>query len=162
MKTAFTRPLVILMLVLAASLPAWAAEDCSCNPLEQAFKAQVMQVENERYAAMVKPDYDVLEKVITDNAVYAHSTGNVQSKRQFIDDLKSGKMRYRSITPTIPLIRFYGDIAIANGVGTFEVTLNGVEQSARLAYTAIYNLKTDANGRSWQLVSWHSSAVPAK
>ncbi len=162
MKTAFTRPLVILMLVLAASLPAWAAEDCSCNPLEQAFKAQILQIESERYAAMVKPDYAVLEKVIADNAIYSHSTGNVQSKQQLVDSLKTGKMRYRSITPTMPLIRFYGDIAIVNGVGSFEVTLNGVDLSSRLVYTAIYNLKTDANGRAWQLVSWHSSAVPTQ
>lgn len=150
------------MLLLAAGLPARAAEDCSCNPLEQAFKAQILQVESERYAAMVKPDYDVLEKVIADNAIYSHSTGNVQSKQQFIDSLKTGKMRYRSITPTMPIIRFYGDIAIVNGVGGFEVTLNNVEESARLVYTAIYNLKTDADGRSWQLVSWHSSAVPTQ
>ncbi len=162
MKTAFTRHLVVIMLMMAACLPAWAAEDCSCNPLEQAFKAQILQVESERYAAMVKPDYEVLEKVIADNAIYSHSTGNVQSKQQFIDSLKTGQMRYRSITPTVPLIRFYGDLAIVNGVGSFDVTLNKVELSSRLVYTAIYNLKTDTAGRYWQLVSWHSSAVPAK
>lgn len=162
MKIFFTRHFLVAMLVVAACLPVWAAEDCSCNPLEQAFKAQILQTENERYAAMVKPDYAVLEKLIADNAVYSHSTGNVQSKQQFIDSLKTGKMRYRSITPTTPLIRFYGDLAIVNGVGGFEVTLNGVELSSRLVYTAVYNLKTDANGRFWQLVSWHSSAVPAQ
>lgn len=162
MKTFLSRYLLVVLLAVASCLPVWADDGCGCNPLEQAFKAQVLQAENERYAAMVKPDYAVLEKLIADNAVYSHSTGTVQSKRQFIDSLKNGSMRYRKITPTLPLIRFYGDIAILNGVGDFEVTLNDNEESARLVYTAIYNLSGEGTARAWHLVSWHSSAVPAK
>ena len=162
MKIKLSRHWLVVALLVMVCLPVWAAEDCGCNPMEQAFKAQIMQTENERYTAMVKPDYAVLEKLIADNAVYSHSTGTVQSKQQFVDSLKSGKMRYRKITPQVPLIRFYGNIAILNGVGDFEVTLNNDQQSARLVYTAIYNLTGEGTSRIWQLVSWHSSAVPAK
>lgn len=162
MKISSCRFFVLAILAAVMCLPVRADGDCACNPLEQAFKAQILQTESERYSAMVKPDYSVLEKLLADNIVYSHSTGNVQSKRQFIDDLKSGKMRYRKITPVVPIIRFYGNIAIVNGVADFEVTLNGADLQSRLAYTAIYFLKGENTDRIWQLVSWHSSAVPVR
>lgn len=153
--------LVFVALLAIFSLPS-RADDCSCNPLELVFKAQVLSVENQRYTAMSKADTGTLDKLLASNLVYAHSNGQVQTKNELLDDLKTGKMRYRKIEPLPPMVRFFGDTAIVNGAGNFEVTLNNVDQKARLVFTAVYILTGEATNRNWQLASWHSSAPAIK
>lgn len=87
-----------------------------------------MLAEKQRYAAMTKPDVAALEPLLSGDLVYAHSTGKLQSKNELLADLKSGAMRYRKIETTAPFIRFYGEVAVVNGVGDFEVMLNERDQ----------------------------------
>ena len=136
------------------------AEDCGCNPLKEVFKAQILMAEKERYAAMTKPDVATLAPMLSSDLVYAHSTGKLQSKTELLADLKSGAMRYRKIDASAPMVRFYSEIAIVNGVGDFEVSVNNRDQKARLLFTAVYFLKGEILDRRWQLTSWHSSAIP--
>lgn len=138
------------------------ALDCDCNPLADFFKMQILAVEKDRYSAMTKADLPALEKLLTNDLVYTHSTGNIQTKSAFLDDLNSGKMRYRKVETRTPIVRLYGDMAIVNGAGDFDVTLEGRELQARLAFTAVYVLKGEDANRRWQLTSWHSSAIPAE
>ena len=154
--------IVALVLFLFTSHAQAQADDCGCNPLEAVFKAQVLLAENQRYAAMTKPDMDALDPLLSSDLVYTHSTGKLQSKTELLADLKSGAMRYRKIETSAPMVRLYGEVAVVNGVGDFEVTVNTSEQKARLVFTAVYLLKGEALDRRWQLASWHSSALPAE
>lgn len=138
------------------------AEDCSCNPLADAFKAQVLMAEKERYAAMTKVDANALDKLLADDLIYAHSNGQVQSKTDLLADLTSGKMRYSKIEPRTSMVRLVGDIAIVNGANDFEIVLGGTQQKARLVFTAVYILKGEGAERRWQLMSWHSSSHSIK
>jgi hypothetical protein len=136
-----------------------APADCGCNPLAQAFTEQLKAVELSRYGAMTSNNLDALSTLLGDDLKYAHSTGVVQSKTEFLSDLREGKLRYRNISAQTQSVRMYGEIAIINGVGKFDLTAAGRDLSTMLVYTAVYFQRGEGLKR-WELISWHSSPAP--
>ena len=48
--------------------------------------------------AMVDQDTDTIDRILTDDATLTHQTGYVQSKQEWIDFMKKGRMRYFTAT----------------------------------------------------------------
>lgn len=144
--------------------PAAPSADCVCNPYQQAFAAQLQQVEKERYAAMTENKLERLSALLGDDLIYIHSTGVAQTKTELLEGLKSAKVRYRKITTQPQAIRFYGDVGILNGRGTFDVSVKDGDTtrdlSLNLVFTATYVMRGEGLARHWELVSWQSGAVP--
>jgi hypothetical protein len=151
-----------LICVLASLLFISNAEalDCDCDPLQQAFQAQLLLVEKQRYTAMTSNNLDTLSTLLGDDLIYVHSTGVPQSKSEFLSDLREGKLHYRKITAQTTRLRFYGDISIINGEGVFDLTSGGHDIKASLIFTAVYTRRGEGVARRWELVSWHSCAAP--
>ena len=104
---------------------------------------------------MVQNDVAALETLLADDLVYIHTTGRMESKRQFLDSLRSGALRYRSIEPSETVIRTAGDAAIVTGRAKMAVTINGADRNFEIRYTAVYR----STGGRWQLVSWQSTQI---
>ena len=116
---------------------------------------RVREVDRERFRAMVENHFEQLAALLADDLVYVHTSGEVESKRQFLDRLRSGSLRYRSIEPTDVLVRTYGDAAVVTGRSKMAVTTGGSDRQFEILYTAVY---AESGGR-WQLVSWQSTRV---
>jgi hypothetical protein len=155
--------LALLFTIFTAAAHAQSS-DCACNDYQKAFAAQIRAVENARYRALAENDLKALGTLLADDLVYIHSTGVAQSKTDFTKALASGALRYRKITAEPTAIRFYGDVGVLNGRGTFEVTTRDGDVSrdltANLIYTAVYALRGEGLTRHWELVSWQSGNAP--
>ncbi len=104
---------------------------------------------------MVDKDFEELAALLADDLVYVHTSGEVESKPQFLQRLRSGSLRYRSIEPADVRVRMYGDTAVVTGRSHMAVTNSGSDREFEILYTAVYA----TNGGRWQLVSWQSTRI---
>jgi len=68
-------------------------------------------------AAVVARDIPALDRIFADNLIYAHATGNVETKQHYLDRLKSGKQRYDTVQHESTKVALYGDAAVAHSIG---------------------------------------------
>ncbi len=113
MKRFFLCAVVFLLLPLAAAAQ---------NAGEQA----ILKLEQQWVDALVKADTAVLEKLYTDDLIYTHSSGTVDSKASYIDSLKTGKSKYESIERDDVKVRLYGDTAIVTCRSVIKVNKNTI------------------------------------
>jgi ketosteroid isomerase-like protein len=118
--------------------------------------SSVLDADQARFKAMVGNDLAALDILLADDLVYVHSDAAVESKDQFLDELRSGRMRYRSISPRDVVVRRYGSTAVVTGRLDAAVTRAGADRDIALRYTAVY----ESDGGKWRLVSWQSTRVP--
>jgi hypothetical protein len=118
--------------------------------------AVVKATELERFQAAEKIDLDRLGKLLADDLTYTHATGIVQTKAQFLDDLKTGKLQYKKIEPGELQVRVYGTSAVINGTAKLAVVSTGEDKKITLRFTDVWVYRS---GR-WQLVAWQSTKLP--
>jgi Domain of unknown function (DUF4440) len=144
------RRLVLFVMMLALAPPMLA----QTGKVED----QVLQAEKDRFAAMVKGDRAALEKLLSDDLTYTHSTALLENKEQFLKSVTSGNIDYVSIVPSEPdwKVRVNGTTAVVNGVAAVNVVDNGKDRKIRIRFTTV-----QANrGGAWQLLAWQSTVVP--
>ncbi|HUP44600.1 MAG TPA: nuclear transport factor 2 family protein [Thermoanaerobaculia bacterium] len=141
------RSVVVLAILFASCATRDVAEE----------RVRLGDLHRQRFEAMVVRDFDALNELLTEDVVYVHSDGAVEAKQQFLDRLRSERIKYRAIKAPDPAIRMYGDSAVVTGRGSFSVTVNRNDSDVELLYTAVYRR---GGVRGWQLVSWQSTAVP--
>ena len=114
---------------------------------------KLLDVEKQRFAAQVKKDYDVLDKLLFDDLVYIHSNGSTDTKASFIQALKEGTRSYDDIKIEQAKVRIYHRrTGIINGECTYYRTAEGKPNNLSLRYTAVYI----RSHKQWRLVSWQS------
>lgn len=148
-------PAVRLLLGLALALTALAQP----APPADRLKADVLRADQARLVAMEKAQFEDLAGLMTDDCIYAHSTGQKQTKAEMIAALQSGALKYHSIRyEGAPTVRLYGDgTAVLNAVTLIDAEMKGPGRIQRkLLVTAIYV----AQGMQWRLASYHSSTIP--
>jgi hypothetical protein len=114
--------------------------------------------EDARYAAQTSNDFAAMEKLFGDELVYIHSSSAVDGKKEYIESMRSGRVKYRSMRRTGETLRDYGCISIITGTANFDVTVEGKELSVELRFTTTWAKR---DGRI-QFVGWQATRVPSK
>src|SRR4029453_1549106 len=99
---------------------------------------QVQQAERQRFTALIAQDVATLDPMLGDELYYCHSTGQVENKQQFLETVRSGRLRYESIDVHEFQPRLYGEIAIGTGYITVQGKLGGQPVTLELRYTDAY------------------------
>jgi hypothetical protein len=145
----------VLLLTLAIALPALAtAQSGTMGKAEQ----QVLQAEKDRFAAMVKVDEAALNKLLSDDLTYIHSTALLQTKKEFIGSLKEGGIKYVSVAPSAAdwKVRIDGNVAVVTGLAAVHVVDHGNDRNIKIRYTDVHSNRAG----SWQLMNWQSTVLP--
>jgi hypothetical protein len=130
------------------------AQDCSGTiTVEEALKA-----EEARYAAQMRNDSAAMERLFGDDLVYTHSSTVQDTKATFIESMRSGAVKYRSMKRGETKVRTYGCIAIVTGQASFEVTARGQDLTLDLLYHAIWAKRA----AGVQFVSWQATRIVPK
>ena len=131
-------------------------EDVRVLIAPQSIEDSVLQAEKTRFKAMVDEDLAMLDQVISEDLVYIHSNGSVDTKATYIGAISDGSRSYDDITIDNPRVRVYGDVGIINASCTYHRTSSeGRPNNLTLRYTSVY---ARLDGR-WQHVSWQSFKV---
>ncbi len=116
----------------------------------------VNQLHKKKFGWMITKKIDSLELVLEENLKFVHSSGWVQTKRELLEDLKSGKLNYSSVTIDESTVSYNKQSAVVVGKGTFKgITQDKTEFSIKLIYTEVY-VKSK---KQWKLVSRHASKL---
>lgn len=105
---------------------------------------------------MVRGDVAALDEILSEDLTYTHTSGEVDSKEQFISTLRSGALRYESITPERPQVRVYGSAAIVTGTSLMKIEVHGRNLSLRIRFMDVYVKKHDR----WEMVAWQATRLP--
>lgn len=122
----------------------------------QSSEQAVLDLSKKKFEWMARLSYDSLESALDDRLLFVHSNGWTETKEEFIQDIKSGKLRYVEINVTEANARMYSGTAIVTGKGNFKVLLDGNELVINLYYTEVYVWKND----KWLLASRHANRLP--
>jgi ketosteroid isomerase-like protein len=87
-----------------------------------------IQAMEKKWASAIKAmDAAALEKILGDQLVYAHSTGIVDTKKDYIAKVGSGKQKYEGVEQQSATIKAYGDTVIVHA----RMHMWGVNQSGK-------------------------------
>lgn len=134
-------------LMLALTLPVLAAFAASSEDA-------IRDAEKRWATAVVAKDLPVLEKIYTDDLIYAHATGSIESKQHYIDRLKSGKQRYDSIQHESTKIAVYPDAAVAHSI----VRMTGNNGQTFNDHVMMMHLWVKQNGM-WRLAAHQTTKL---
>jgi ketosteroid isomerase-like protein len=144
-----TRRLMALGVLLALGAGAAA----SAGLVEDA----VLAAQDKRIALTVAGDVPGLAAAMSDDLTWTHSNANVDTKADFLEAIRSGKYRYKSMTFDDRRVRLHGDAtAIVSGTCRIQVTSGGRDLDIRLRFTELYVKQ----GGAWKMALWQSTRVP--
>ena len=121
---------------------------------------EVLQAESERVRAAIARDTAALDRLLADDLTYAHSTGSVDPKAQFIESIRTGSLQYISMELSEQAVRVYRDTAVLTGRSAVQVksTRSGGEvQHFEIRFLTVYVKQ----GGRWQQVAWQSARIAA-
>ncbi len=113
----------------------------------------LIELDKQRFAAMVNADIDMLDRVIAADLTYVHTTAAIDTKESLLEGLASGRLDYESAVPSDYSARTYGDTAILRGNSDMLVNGNGFS----LEFTIVYAKSEDG----WQMAAWHATRKPS-
>lgn len=147
----FQRAALSLALFLLL-LPSFAAADDA--------RQEVLAADARRFAAMVQGDLAALDRLLADDLTYTHSTGQLETKAQFLESLRSGTLRYLSAKPSDQAVRLYGDMAVVTGRAEMKASSQGQDLVLTMRFTEVWVKSGGANsGGAWKLAAWQSTRI---
>ena len=99
----------IWMLVLAVAV--------SALPLCAGAEDDVLKAEKDWAAAVTAGHFDHVASLLDDTLIYAHSTGNIESKDEYLGKLRSGAQKYTAIKHEKTTVRLHGNAAVVHSIG---------------------------------------------
>ena len=131
------------------------AEECSGTITAD----EAMKAETARYAAQTANDFAAMEKMFGNDLTYNHSSAASDDKTKYIDAMRSGRTKYRKMTPNADVkTRTYGCLAIITGTAVYEVTAGGQDRTVPLRFTTIWAKRPSGI----EFVSWQSTGIPPR
>ena len=151
----FLRLFAVFAILGLVAVGTASAEDCSGTiTAEEAMKA-----ETARYAAQTSNDFAAMEKLFGNDLTYNHSSAATDDKAKYIEAMRSGRTKYRTMTPNSDVTtRTYGCLAIITGTAVYEVTSGGQDRTVPLRFTAIWVKRPSGP----EFVSWQSTGIPPR
>lgn len=118
---------------------------------------EILALEEKRYAAMAANDIGTLDKLLHPDLIYTHSSGAVDSRARWLEQIKSGHFRYKKVTRSQEKVRVYGDTALVTGRATVDIEVGGEARLMNLAFLAIWT----GTPQGPKFVGWQACLVKA-
>jgi ketosteroid isomerase-like protein len=99
--------------------------------------------------AMIFQDKNLLEKLTADALSYGHSTGLIENKKQFINNVISGPVKFLTIIDSTQTMVRSGNIAIVRYVSHINGNKNGEPLDIKIGILMIW----EKQGVDWKLLA---------
>ena len=127
----------------------------SCDPVSV---DEVQKAEDARYAAQMNDDFAAMEKLYADDLVYIHSSAVVDTKQSYIESMRSGSVKYKTMRRSEVTVRTFGCVATLTGLGNFDVRVNDKDLAVEIRFHSVWAKR---NGKL-QFISWQATRTPQK
>jgi len=110
------------------------------------------------YQALIDSDLGTLDKLLGDDLIYTHSSGQSDTRVEYIGLCKKGVFQYRAIERPIENIQVYGTTVVVTGHAKMDVFIEGNAKLLNSGYTNVWVNEA----RRWQMVAWQSRPIQAR
>ena len=117
---------------------------------------EVMATEEARTAALDRSDVAALDQIMADDVTYIHASGKVDTKKSYLDAIRSGQLHYISWQPKKLDVRVAGDAAVITGEYAVRVTDSRAQPDPFDINIFILTVYERRGGR-WQQIAWQST-----
>lgn len=126
---------------------------------EEAAKREVAATESAFHQAMLASDVTKLESLTDPSFIWTHHTGDQMTRRQLLDDLGSGRLKYAKLETNNVVVSLYGDTSVVRGISPRQrssiPTTPGSGDAA--PFNAFYTLMFVYKDGGWKAVAMHTS-----
>jgi ketosteroid isomerase-like protein len=122
----------------------------------QTGAAAIEAAEKKWAASVVARDVAALDAIYSDDLIYAHSTGIIENKSEYMTRLKTGAQRYDAVTHNKITVRMHGDAAIAHCLMRMTGLSNQRPFDDKIMMIHVWSKK---NGQ-WRLVAHQTTKLP--
>ena len=151
-----TQPIVLMVMKLALVICLLAIPVSQSLVAQSSAEKDVLQFERDACKAFLDADPAALQRVLTDDFTLTLSNGNVSTRADEIEELRSGKVRYDVFENYDMIARLYGDsAAVVLGKTRVKGTSDGKPFDRVVQFTDTL-IKHD--GR-WQVAAGHVSRL---
>jgi ketosteroid isomerase-like protein len=88
-------------------------------------ETEIRDAEKAWAKAVVARDWAAVDKILGDKLIYAHATGGIESKKQYLDRVRSGAQKYDTIHRESTQVVLYGDSAVTHSIVRMAGATNG-------------------------------------
>jgi hypothetical protein len=110
-----------------------------------------------RFEAALHNDVAALGPLLADDLDYCTFRGDCLTKAQYLDLVKSGRLKYVSADSTVSRVKLFADSAVATGIATVTAIRDGKQDVIHISWSAVLAWR-DAR---WQMTTWTSTLVDA-
>ena len=141
--------------VLAFIAPAFGA---AASADVRNVEAEILRLDSARIAAILKGDLKTLEGLFSDDMVYIHSGGKIDTKKGYLAMLAGGNLNYVTLRyDPAPRVAVAGrDTAIVTGKATIETKNKAGQLTQRVLTTTTVYVRS---GTEWQVISYQGTPV---
>jgi ketosteroid isomerase-like protein len=127
------------------------------NLLGQSRQITILQLEKDRFKAMINKDSMVMDRVFATDLLYIHSNGVQDSKETLIQNIMNDNVDYIAIDLTQADVRTANQLAWVHGAAKIKVRngKNNPEIELSIRYLDIYKREDG----EWKLVAWQSAKL---
>jgi hypothetical protein len=145
----------VIPAALMLGLPTYPRSTTARSDGADKIQAQVLQVEKDRVQALTQNDFVALDRILSDDLLYTHSSGVTETKTEYLGQLKSGTLKYVSVEHRDVRVRHYGSTALLTGKTRIKAVARGQEINNDLTFIIVYVKQKGA----WRAVSWQSTRL---
>lgn len=130
---------------------------CTAGFATAAPADEVRAADTARVMATIAGDTNRLAPLLSDALSYGHSNGRAQTKEEFLEAVRSNRVRYEAydyeetqITPVAP------DLALMTGTARLRATAGTERVAFRLRFLSVWRRESG----NWQLRAYQSAHAP--
>jgi ketosteroid isomerase-like protein len=143
-----------------AKLPVLTSTDLCSTPRQEETMAgngqKVIDLDRQRMSAMAQKDIAALNKLISDDLVYTHSSARLDTKESLIGAMEAGRTVYTAVVPSDVKAQDLGDTVVLTGNARISVNSGGNAMNFGVRFTDVWVNKSG----QWQMVAWQSTRTP--
>ena len=139
------------VLVLAVLLSLAATSPASRVGNRRIERHQIVRMEEQVRQAQIAGDVAVLDRLLSDDFVGISMGGQVNTKAQELDRLRSHRVVFRRIELDEVKIKLLGQVAVVTSRAKVEGTSNGQSLAGTYRYTRVY---LHGQGDTWRITNF--------
>lgn len=145
------------LFVLAAAQPLLTAQQQHHRDRKRDFKREVEVLEEQWRQAQLTGDVASMDKLLSDDYVGISMSGQVTTKAQQLDRLRTRTVQLTSIILSDVKVKLVGTIAIVTSLAEVEGSADGASVKGLYRYTRVYQrLPTGV----WKITNFEATRVP--
>lgn len=125
--------------ILAFFAIAWRTAKSAPPPADA--KDEILKVDEERNQALQHGDIATLDRIYSDDLVYANTNGILLTKAQHLTELKGRTLNFKSFKHDDVQVTVHGDTGVLTGISTSVVEYKGGEDHNSRRFVNVFSKK---------------------